>query len=274
MANKYFSLGYKGSPAMATTVFAFISGILCAAANWIFGGFTFSASLLTWVFGLINGVVLFLFRYAVVNASRTGPYSFQSLMSTFGNILFPMFFSVLFWGDRLKVLSIIGIVLMLISFVLFNFKGLNLGGTRRAYYLWVGLQSLSNGLYGILMDSQQRALAQTERNEMIIITFLVSSLISLVMLLITEKRRALNAFNMGKKPWFFALFSSIAGIIAVNILMVCLGLIPSSIFYTMENGGVLAASVLLGTKLFHEKLDVYKIIGLVLAVTSLAMLSL
>ena len=64
------------------------------------------------------------------------------------------------------------------------------------------------------------------------------------------------------------------GVIAVNLLMICLGLIPSSIFYTMENGGVLSVSVLLGAKLFHEKLDGYKIAGLILAVISLAMLSL
>ena len=158
--------------------------------------------------------------------------------------------------------------------VLFNFKGLSLSAKGKAYYLWVGLQALTNGLYGILLDSQQRIMAQTERNEMIIITFLVSSLISLVMLFFTEKGSVFKPFRMGKKPWFFALFSSAAGVIAVNLLMICLGLIPSSIFYTMENGGVLSVSVLLGAKLFHEKLDGYKIAGLILAVISLAMLSL
>lgn len=274
IANKFFSIGYKGAPALATTVFAFLSGVICAAANWVFGGFTFSASPLTWGFGLFNGVTLFLFRYAVVNASRTGPYSFQSLMSTFGNILFPMFFSVIFWGDRLSLLSVVGIALMLVSSVLFNLKGLNLGGAGKAYYLWVGLQSLTNGLYGILLDSQQRAMLTAERNEMIIITFLVSSIISLIALLFTEKRRAIQAFRMGAKPWFFAIFSSAAGVIAVNLLMICLGLIPTSVFYAMENGGVLAVSVLLGAKLFHEKLDLYKIAGLVSAVISLALLSL
>ena len=138
MCNKAFSIDYDGAPALATTVFAIISGVICAVATWVYNGFAFEASWITWIFGLFNGVVLFLFRYAVVNASRTGPFSFQSLMSTFGNILFPLFFNILWWNDQLGAIKLIGIAVMLVSFVFFNLKGLSLGGTKNLT-VWIYL---------------------------------------------------------------------------------------------------------------------------------------
>ena len=131
----------------------------------------------------------------------------------------------------------------------------------------------SNGLYGILIDAQQRVLLQTERNEMIITTFAVSAVISLVYLAAVQGRNALRAFRMDAKPWIFAVGSSVGAAIAINLLMLTLRLIPASVLYTIVNGSILALSALLSAVVLHEKLTKNMVVGIAVAVGSLILLS-
>lgn len=204
--SKLFSVHYRGPAPAATPVFAIVYGLFTSAATFCCGGFSFSAAPAAWYLGILNGLVLFLFNLGAINASRTGPYAFQSILMLFGNILLPLGFTALYWGDRLGGLKLAGILVMLLSFLLFNRKGLRFEGVKKGYFLWVGLLFLTNGLYGIVLDAQQRLLMQTQRNEMIMITFLCSALISGAYLPFAMKGSSLgSAFGMGKKtgplPW-------------------------------------------------------------------------
>lgn len=270
--NKLYAIHYAGPAGTATPVFAAIYGLLTGIATLAYNSFQFQISGVTLTLGVASGVMLFVFNLSLINASRSGPYAFQSIMMLFGNILLPMLFSVLWWGDRLTKLQLVGIVVMLLSFVIFNLKGLKFDGLKKGYFLWVALLFISNGVYGILLDSQQRLMRQTQRNEMIITTFLVSALISLIYLIVLQGKRAPKAFCMGANNWIFALLSSTCAALAVNILMLALQLVPASILYTVANGGVLVLCALLGTVALHEKLEKHMIAGLAVAVVSLAIL--
>ena len=272
--NKLYSVSYTGPSAAATPVFSLIYGIVCGIATLAANGFVFAPSPITWVFGLANGGVLFLFNLSMVSASRTGPYAFQSVSLIFGNILLPLLFSTFFWQDRLGWVKLLGIGLMLASFVLFNLKGLNFDGRKKGYFFWVALLFVSNGFYGILIDAQQRVCAQTQRNEMIIITFVTTAVISLIYLLLTQRKQALRAFRMRPKTWVFALGSSVGAMVAVNLLMILLGVIPASILYTIINGCILIVSGLLSVIVLHEKLEKCMVAGFGVAVVSLVLLSL
>lgn len=270
--NKLYAINYTGPSETATPVFAAIYGLLTGVATLTYNGFHFQASGSTLALGAAAGVMLFLFNLSLINASRSGPYAFQSITMLFGNTLLPMLFSVLWWGDRLTGLQIVGIVGMLLSFVIFNLKGLGFAGVKKGYFLWVVLLFVSNGVYGILVDSQQRLLQQMQRSEMIVTTFLVSALISLVYLVILQGRQAPKMFCMGKKNWAFALLSSSCAALAINILMLTLRLVPASVLYTVDNGGVLVMCALLGAVVLHEKLEKHMVAGLAVAVASLVIL--
>lgn len=272
--NKLYAIRYTGPSTAATPVFSAIYGLLTGFATWAYNGFRFQPGAATLALGLLCGGMLFLFNLSLINASRSGPYAFQSIMMLFGNTLLPLLFSVLWWGDRLTALQITGIVVMLLSFVIFNLKGLHFAGLKKGYFLWVGLLFLSNGCYGILMDSQQRVMGKTQRSEMIITTFLISALISLIYLALTQGKQAPKAFRMGGKNWACALCSSICAALAINLLMLALRLVPASILFTVNNGGVLILCALLGTLVFHEKLEKNMVAGLAVAVLSLAILGL
>lgn len=271
--NKLYAIHYPGPAAAATPVFSVIYGLLTGFATLAYNGFRFQPGGMTLVLGMAGGATLFLFNLSLINASRSGPYAFQSIMMLFGNTLLPLLFSVFWWGDVLTGRQILGIVVMLLSFVIFNLKGLRFEGVKKGYFLWVGLLFLANGFYGILMDSQQRVMRQTQRSEMIIITFLVSALISLAYLLITQKKQTVRAFYMGGKNWAYTLSSSICAALAINILMLALRYVPASILYTVNNGGVLILCALMGVIAFHEKLERHMLTGLAVAVLSLVILS-
>lgn len=270
--NKLYAINYTGPAGAETPVFAAVYGLLTGIVTLVYNGFQFQISSVTLMFGITSGVTLFIFNLSLINASRSGPYAFQSVMMLFGNTLLPMLFCVLWWGDNLTRLQIVGIVVLLISFVIFNLKGFRWKGIKKGYFLWVALLFLSNGIFGILLDSQQRLMQQTQRNEMIITTFLVSTLVSLIYLVITQGKQAPKAFCMGKKNWIFTLLSSICAALAVNILMLALQLVPASILYTVNNGGVLIFCALLGAVTLHEKLEKHTIAGLAVAVAGLVIL--
>ena len=97
----------------------------------------------------------------------------------FGSIVVCLLFSAAYWGDRLTFSQMAGIAVMLIAFVVLNGGGIDFRGVKKGYFFWVISLFFTNGIYGVLMDAQQRLYVQ-ERNEMIIVTFFSSSVVSLL----------------------------------------------------------------------------------------------
>ena len=90
--NKLFSISYEGRPEDATPVYAGIYGVIVGVTTWFASGGLAAPSAITWIFGLANGVVLFLFNLSSIRAAQTGPYSFQAIMMLFGCVLLPLLF--------------------------------------------------------------------------------------------------------------------------------------------------------------------------------------
>jgi len=273
---KMYAASYTGEESDATPVFSCIYGVIVGVSVLIFAlGFRLQASFVTWGLGIANGLTLFLYNLGVIKASRTGPFSLQSIFRLFGGVVMPMLFATLFWGEELTVLQIIGIVVMLASFVVINLDGNAFKGIRKGYAGWVALLFVVNGLYGTIMAGQQRVMNGAQGNEMIVVTFLSSALISLVSLLVSRKKEAFSAFRMPAKAWRNAIGAGVVAALAVVQLMILINRVESlAVFYTIENGMVLVMTVVFSALLFKEKLNRNVIIGIVMSVISLALLSL
>ncbi len=273
---KLYASAYTGEENDATPVYSCIYGVIVGVSVLAVAlGFRFEASAATWGLGVANGLMLFLYNLGVIKASRTGPFALQSIFRLFGGVVVPMLFSMLFWGDRLSMVQIIGIIVMLASFVVINIDGNILQGVKKGYIGWVALLFTVNGLYGTLMAAQQRVMTGAQGNEMIIVTFLSSSLISLISLVFSRKKDTLKAFRMSGKTWGYAIGAGVVAALAVVQLMVLLNRMESlSVFYTVENGMVLVLTVVLSAIMFKEKLSRNAIIGIVMSVVSLVLLSL
>ena len=270
--SKLFSMHYEGLQAAATPVYAALYGVLVSAVTLCLVRFQLAPSGETVLLGCVNGVVLFLYNLGMIHASRTGPYAFQSIVMLFGSIVVCLVFSAAYWGDRLTFFQMAGIAVMLAAFVVLNGGGIDFRGAKKGYFFWVASLFFTNGIYGVLMDAQQRLLPQ-QRNEMILITFLSSAGVSLVYLLITQRGQAPAAFRMGRAAWALAVGSSVCAAFAVFLLMALLAYIPSYILFTICNGGLLVASALLCAVVLRENMTRRTAAGIGLSVLSIVLLS-
>ena len=270
--NKLFSMHYKGPEAAATPVYAVLYGALVSAVTLALVRFQLNPSRETVLLGCINGVVLFLYNLGMIRASRTGPYAFQSIVMLFGSIVVCLLFSAAYWGDRLTFSQMAGIAVMLIAFVVLNGGGIDFRGVKKGYFFWVISLFFTNGIYGVLMDAQQRLYVQ-ERNEMIIVTFFSSSVVSLLYLLISQRERSLQAFQMGRAAWGFAAGSGLCAALAVYMLMALLTYIPSYILYTVCNGSILVLSAILCRIVLKEHMTKLTVAGILLSAISIILLS-
>ena len=274
---KTYSTAYTGEESDATPVFSILYGVIVSLIVFVaVMGFRFEASLATWGMGIANGLMLFLYNLGVIKASRSGPFSLQSIFRLFGGVVVPMAFSLLLWGEKLSGLQVAGIVAMLASFVVINLDGNAFKGIKKGYAGWVALLFTVNGLYGTLMAGQQKVMNNAQGNEMIVITFLSSAIISLISLIVTRRGDTLKAFRMNSKAWGSAVGAGIVAALAVVQLMLLIGRLGDmlSVFYTVENGLVLVLTVVMSAIMFKEKLNRNVIIGIAISVASLVLLSL
>ena len=274
---KTYSTAYTGEESDATPVFSILYGVIVSLIVFVaVMGFRFEASLATWGMGIANGLMLFLYNLGVIKASRSGPFSLQSIFRLFGGVVVPMAFSLLLWGEKLSGLQVAGIVAMLASFVVINLDGNAFKGIKKGYAFWVALLFTVNGLYGTLMAGQQKVMNNAQGNEMIVITFLSSAIISLISLIVTRRGDTLKAFRMNGKAWGSAVGAGIVAALAVVQLMLLIGRLGDmlSVFYTVENGLVLVLTVVMSAIMFKEKLNRNVIIGIAISVASLVLLSL
>lgn len=271
--NKLFSTHYRGPETAATPVYAVLYGVLVSAVTLLLIHFQISPSKETVLLGCINGVVLFLYNLGMIHASRTGPYAFQSIVMLFGSIVVCLLFSAVYWGDRLTVLQMAGIAVMMAAFVVLNGGGIDFRGVKKGYFFWVVSLFFTNGVYGVLMDAQQR-LYPYERNEMIMVTFFSSGAVSLIYLFATQKRNWVQAFRMGKAAWGFAVGSGLCAAFAVYTLMALLAYIPGYILYTVCNGSVLVLSAVLCRIVLKENMTKMTVTGILLSAVSITLLSL
>lgn len=270
--NKLFSTSYKGPDAAATPVYAVLYGALVSTVTLFLSHAQAAPSKETILLGCINGVVLFLYNLGMIHAARSGPYAFQSIVMLFGSIVVCLVFSAAYWGDRLTILQMAGIAVMLAAFVVLNGGGIDLQSVKKGYYFWVISLFFTNGIYGVLMDAQQRLYVR-ERNEMIVVTFFSSAVVSMIYLLITQRKKSLQCFRMGKAAWIFAVGSGLCAAFAVYTLMTLLAYIPGYILYTVCNGSVLVLSAILCRIVLKEKMTKMTVAGIVLSAISITLLS-
>ena len=270
--NKLFSGSYPGPSELASPVFSTVYGAVIALVTFLLNGCRFAPSAMTILLGIINGLVVFFYNLGMIQAARRGPYTLQILIAIFGGILLPLLFSALVWGDQVTLLQLLGIAVMLISFIALNGGGLKLSGVKKGYYAWIVCLFLANGAYGCMLDAQQR-LYPTQRNEMIILTFVSLAAISLLYLLLFHHSSLSAAYAMGRRSAAHASLSSVCAAFAVYLLMLLLQYVPSYVLFTVNNGGVLVLSAVLSAIVLKEKLSRIACAGILLSILSLVLLS-
>ena len=264
---------YPGKSENASPVFCVLEGIAISLFTWAWIGFKFELSPLTLLFGALNAAVLFGYNTSLIKASAKGSYAFLNVSLLFGGILVPLLYTTVFLGDTLQWYQYLGIALMLVSFVLMNYKEIKLKGTPWVYYIFCAILFICNGLYGVLLKMQS-VYRESEKNEMIILTFGLMGLIALIQLAFKEKKNTLKAFRLSKKAILPLILCLVSAALAINMLVLVIPMVNTAVLYTVENGGVLVCAAIYSFLFFKEKPQVSTILGIAVAAVSITILSL
>ncbi len=261
------------NPAAVPVLFTVLYGSFIALSTLVFAGFRFSASPETVYFGLANGMMLFLYNLSLIKASSQGSYAFTMIAALFGGVTLPIVSMAALWSERLGALQWAGIAVMLVSFVVINAGFLSLKGAKPSFFLWCACLFAANGMYGVLMSSQQLVFDGKERNEMVIVTFAAAALIAALFLLCTQRRDTLRCFRVGAKSGAYAAVCCCVASAAANLMVFLLSRMSVSVMNAVTNGGTLALSVLYSFLFFKEKPAPARTCGIALALAGIVMLS-
>lgn len=269
---KLFTARYPGKQEAVTPLFCTIEGIFIFLFTFVWHGFRFRTDMVTLLLGIANALILWGYNTFLIKASEKGSYAFLNVMMLFGGIIVPIFYNSFILKSVPAPYQIGGIVLMLIACLLMNLKDIRLKETPRIYYLFCLLLFLFNGLYGVMLKVQSDH-NEAQSGEMIMLTFGVMGLISLVQLICSEGRNTPALFRFNRGSIVALLTCLICAALAVNVVVLILPLVDISVYSTVANGGVLMLASLYAIFLFREKETPSTIIGIVLAVISITILS-
>lgn len=271
---KMYTDNYKGGESNVTPVYSAVEGVLITLVTWIIYGAEFdlfSVSTITLVYGIINGVILYVYNASLVAATQRGSYAFMNVCLLFGGILVPMLAFIT--TDPITVTQYIAIAAMLVGCYLMNAEGIKLKNTKPIFYVLCLLLFLGNGGYTVMLNLQEQY-DKSQSQEMLAITYIVSCIIAVVQLLFKEKGKFPRAFAMGKKSVLFLALSLTCVAIAQNIMIVLYQVIPSAaVVMSFVSGGIIVLSAICSRILFKEKLTPVKIAGVAVAAISAVALS-
>lgn len=301
---------YPGRKDTAPFVYNVFYGVFVTLVTLALNGFSFRPSLPTVLYGLLNSLALFLYNYTLIKATESGSYAIANLSLLAGGILIPLAQSVIVFKQPLNTLQYLGVGIMLAAFGFLNADGLLPGKKsagqmkkRSLFPLFCAFLFLANGAYGAFFNAQQEAMKpaghapaaseiasaaasdvrtapeaseapayDTERSEMIVLTFLPTAALGFALVAAKNKRETLRQFMLPRRAALYLLICCASAAIAVNLLVYVMRFVSVPVLYTVDNGGVLVMSVLYATFLFKEKLTPNKCAGLALALISLILL--
>ena len=265
---KLYTDRYPGKSRLASSIFTVVSGCIIALISLAFAGFRLTVEPMTMFFGVLNAVILYGYNICMAKASQTGSYSILMVFMIAGGIVIPGIVAFFAFGDALSVCQILSMLVIFVSVYLVSYKkdenAVQVSGgkaTKLIFFLACFGLALTNGLYGTLLDVQQRVTGAEQKETMLITTFVSAVLISSVGMLMRERRGFFRAFRQTGSSLFFLVLCSICAGLAINLLVLALPLINVTVLYTFDNSGVMLLSVLASCIFFKEKLSPLNTIG-------------
>ena len=257
-------------------MFSAIGCIVSAVVLFLWGGFG-DTSVYTILLGALFGIVVSLQGIFTTIAMMIGPMTYTVVIVSCSTV-FTALSGFFFFGEKIGVLQLVGIVLMVGSFLFATEKK---EGEKKGSLKWLVFCLLSFvmcGSIGFMQKLHQTSPHASELNSFLIISFAVSFLFSLLFALVYMKKEKLPLIEKSEKgsvDWLIFAIAVISGVcVAANhkLNLGLSGVIPTAVFFPVVNGGNLVLTTLSALIIFREKLTKKQWIGVVLGTASVLFL--
>jgi drug/metabolite transporter (DMT)-like permease len=253
-------------------VYSAVGCIVSAIVLLLWGGLDgFSA--FTVILGILFGIAVSAQEIFVIKAFRSGPMAFTMVIVSCSTV-FTALSGFFFFEEKIGVLQLIGIVLMVGSFIFATEKK---EGEKKGGFLWLVfciLAFLCAGAVGFMQKTHQTSVAhKDELNSFLILSFIVSFIFALTLALTSMKKEGQPLIEKkdGKIYWLvFAIMIASGICVAANhkFNLALSGEIPSAAFFPIVNGGNLVLTTLSALVIFKERLTKRQWIGVTFGVLS------
>jgi drug/metabolite transporter (DMT)-like permease len=251
---RLYSDHYPGDPDMASPVFTIVSGLVVVFSALAVTGFRFAADWQTILLGLFNGVALVVYNNSIIKASQRGPYSVMMVFQISGAIIIPILVAAVAFDDQISVVQIVCIAVVLLSVYLIGKKD-GEAKPRKGFWLASLLLGISNGIYGSILDVQQRITGPEQKEELVAVTFAVAVAISTVILASRQKKNFFGVMKQTKISLVYLLACSVIVAAGLFFLTSLISMMDLAILYTFDTSGVLVLSVLCSCVFLKEKIS-------------------
>ncbi len=251
-----------------------IISLFCAVTIFIISGFDIKVSWYSVLLGIAFGGITMLSSLISAKAIRVGPYGYTMVITNLSTAITALS-GALFWGEKLSVFKIVGIVLMCLCFFLAidtkaeEGKKANLTWLLLCFASLIFLASL-----GYMQKVHQTSNYKDELMPFLVVCFLTSVVVSsLGYLLYRKKEEKSEQFDKNDKGFtFFLIVCLICGIClagnnALNLYLV--GVVETAIFFPLGNGIPLLSTLIVSFIVFREKLSKKQLIGLLVGVIAI-----
>lgn len=225
-----------------------------------------------WIYiSALIGVLFIATFYLIGISSKSAGITLTSI-STKMSVIFPILFSMFYYGEAIYLLKILGILFALLSIVLSSVKNKDEKGSKK--YLFPLILFLSMGLVDSLVKfNQEEFLRNTGVIASTTFVFLVAAIVSSLLFLIANFKQ-IRQLNL--KSLIAGLLLGISNFGSLYFLVLALNhnLFESSIVFAINNSAIIMISVLAGNLLFKEKLIWINWLGVIISLLAIITLSL
>jgi len=212
-----------------------------------------------------------LFQFFYVQAFRKGPVSLTTTVHNF-SILIPLLTGVIFFGDALTPLNIVGIPLLFVALALIPMREGK--EERRFSFRWLFL-AFSAAVFSGMSSSILLWISRTEfesyKSEILVINYLFSALLAF---LLSVKREKGSAFRAARKSIGFSLLIGIVLGLFHLLSVYAVKEISATVYYPVTTVLFILFPVIADFIFFKQRLGRKSFIGFCFALVSILLLSL
>ena len=224
-------------------------------------------SMITFLFGIVYGVLLILSQWMLTIALKSGNTSVCTVIYSLGFIL-PTISGVLFWDEPFTVLNLIGICIAIAVILLTVQRRDREEHRKKTFIPFILIAMTASGGLGIMQKVQQSTHAANEKGAFLLIAFVFAFCTSGIAFLLCRQRKRLTGATV-----FFPAVTGVCfgGANLCNTILA--GKMKSAVFFPLQNISTILLSTFLGILIFKEKLTPKTVTVLILGTAVVVLFS-
>ena len=213
----------------------------------------------TVLFALIFGFAMFFSTLFGYMALMCGSMALTSLIVSY-SVIIPCIFGIMFLGETLNFMRILGIVLLLISMYLLKHRANNLKFNKH-WFAYVAITFFCNGICSVIQKLHQTVYPSSYYNEFMIYSIIVAFTLFLVLAIYKKEEK-----NTGVTK--YAVLAGILMGVGNYLTLVLSSKVNATVLFPIISAFSMLCNVIVSKLYFKDKFNVMQLTGIGLGVFS------